>query len=49
MLVLRVPELKLTGNSNLFYFISQVLRCQGVDGGKSMYFKAFGLCLVNTT
>jgi hypothetical protein len=34
---------------NLFYFISHVLRCQGVDRGKSMYLKASDLCLVNTT
>jgi hypothetical protein len=39
----------LTGNLNLFDLISQVLRCQGVDRGKSMYFKASDLCLVNTT
>ncbi len=41
----------MTGNLNLFDFISQVLtsRCQGVDRGKHMYFKASDLCLVNTT
>ncbi len=40
---------KITGNFYLFHLISQVLRCQGVDRGKSMYFKASDLCLVNTT
>ncbi len=44
-----LPESEVTGNLNLFDFISQVLRCQGVDKGKSMYFKASDLCLVNTT
>ena len=39
----------LTGNLNLIDFISQVLRCQGAGRGKSMYFKALDLCLVNTT
>jgi hypothetical protein len=38
--VCAVPEIKFI----LFYFLSQ-----GVDRGKSMYFKASDLCLVNTT
>ena len=33
----------------LFYFPSPGLSCQGIDRGKSMYFKALDLCLVNTT
>jgi hypothetical protein len=49
MLALLVPEFKLTGNLNLFDFIPQVLRCQGIDRGKSKYFKASDLFLVNTT
>ncbi len=40
---------QMTGKLNLFFFISQVLRCQGVDRGKRMYFKASNLCLVSTT
>ncbi len=40
MLVLLVQEFKLTGNLNLSYFISQVLRCQGVGRSKCMYFRA---------
>jgi hypothetical protein len=44
-----VPEIKLTENLNLFDLIFQVLRCQGVDRSKLMYFKASDLCLVITT
>jgi hypothetical protein len=44
-----VQEIKLDGNLNLFDFISQFLRCHGVDRGKSGYLKASDLCLVNTT
>ncbi len=47
--VCAVPEIKLTGNLNLFDFNSQVLRCQGVDRGLRMYFKASDHCLVKTT
>jgi hypothetical protein len=42
-------ESKVIGNLNFIDFIFQVLRCQGVDRGKSMYFKAVDICLVNIT
>jgi hypothetical protein len=39
-----LQESKVTGNLNLFNFNSQVLRCQGVDRGERMYYKALDLC-----